>query len=168
MALAELVPEAPQVERDVERVQQASRDDSYRDFWRSLRQMAPVLRRVADYAEQNWFELREQDQDELLKLKESLDQIFQLKQPTVPVVARFLLSDDERKIAWAFGGATARFRSVIEVALKNQYLQQQSLLEKMSSDPEIVAEIARGEAEFRAHAGTRFTAEEFKKRFSLT
>jgi hypothetical protein len=170
MALAELVPEAPEIERNVELVHQASHDGAYRLFWRLLRQMTPTLQSAAERAEKNWFDLPDAAQDELIRLKEGLDNIFQLPQPSVPMVARVrdLLSDEERKVSWLFAGAVSRFNAAVERALREQYQQQQTMLEKMGSEPALVAEIARGEAEFRARQGTRFSPKEFKKRFSLT
>jgi hypothetical protein len=167
-----MLSEPESTPRRLQKVEQ-ERIDSLHQRIKLIREWTQLFQEAASYVEERWFDLDSDYQDAAFKVDRSsaydretaLEGLFRAS-------AEGLLHENEVRVCLVdiskYRAALHSFHASMVAVLEEERRRLAVAEASIAEDPDALAEIAAGEQEFSAHLGTRYTQEEFLKRFSST
>lgn len=167
--------DAPGILEDCRVIRDARKDHNWRLQVEKCREMVPAMHRAAEIIETSWYDLSPEQQAEAVKIKRLVEEGAK----RLDEEARGALDRIWRRAKAFWWGvnqtelmpylyASVRFLVAVDRALANETRRRRSMERAMVNDLGIVAQIERGEADFSAGKITRYSQEEFARRFILT
>lgn len=168
--------DAPGVVEDFRVIGTAKADHEWRATVNKCRELVPALLRISEIIETSWYELSPEQQNQAVSVRATIEDIVKraAEERSSNIFER--LARGAQGFWWSLNQtdlmpymyATVRFMLAVDRALANETRKRRAMEKAMSRDSEIIAQVERGEADFAAGRITRYSREEFARRFILT